>query len=156
MTTSVGTKARKKQPPLSQAPDAEDSTALFDPSLQALESICMRILESRFATGRDDIDGLTWQQRFKNVVMPISLALREYKGPRRFHNHYRHRADDDSILHPVLENPLDMLAHVCENALAACQKDLVGMYADNFIRARRILEQSLQSFLLRYRKYRGL
>jgi hypothetical protein len=152
MTTSVGTKAQKKQSSLSQSEAIENSPA-FQQSLLGLENICHRILESNFTKARDDIDGLYWQQRFKNVAMPISLALRECKGPRRFHHHYRHRADDDSILHPVMEDPLDQLAHVCDLALEACRSDLVGIYEDNFLKARRQLEHALQVFLLRYKKY---
>lgn len=154
MNNSVGTKARKKQSPLSPPPVAA-TPALFEQPLLALESACMRILESRFAGARDDIDGLYWQQRFKNIATPISLVLREYKGPRRFHNHYRHRADDDSILHPVLEDPLDMLAQVCAQALDACRNDLVGIYNENLIRQRRLLEHALQMFLLRYNKFKA-
>jgi hypothetical protein len=149
MTTSVGTKARKKQS-LSQPAPANGSP--LGQSLLSLENVCLRILESRFAKAKDDIDGLYWQQRFKNVVMPVELALRECKGPRRFHNHYRHREDDDSVLHPVLENPIDQLAHVCEDALDACRNDLVGIYDQQFIDARRTLERALQLFLVRYRK----
>ncbi len=151
MTTSVGMKARKKQSPLSSA--AVENTAAFEQSLLALENVCQRILESRFAGAKDDIDGLYWQQRFKNVATPVSIALRECRGPRRFHHHYRHREDDDSVLHPVMENPIDRLAHVCNAALDICRHDLVGVYGDNFLRARRSLEHALQIFLLRYKKY---
>lgn len=152
MTTSVGTKARKKQPALSPPP--EDIAPLFEQSLLSLENVCMRLLEGRFTSGRDDVDSLYWQQRFKNIATPISLALREYRGPRRFHNHYRHRVDDETILHPVMENPLDMLAHVCEQALTACRNDLVGVYNDKLTKHRRMLEHALQMFMLRYKKYK--
>jgi hypothetical protein len=155
MTTSVGMKARKKQSSLSQTPPILGDSPAFEQSLLGLESVCLRILESRFTKAKDDIDGMYWQQRFKNVATPISIALRECKGPRRFHHHYRHNKDDDSVLHPVMENPLATLAHVCEEALIACQSDLVGVYDDNFIRARRSLEHALQIFLLRYKKYQS-
>lgn len=153
MTTSVGTKARKKQPALSSPPPA-DTPALFDQSLLSLENVCLRILEGRFTSSRDDVDSLYWQQRFKNIAMPISLALREHRGPRRFHNHYRHREDDETILHPVMEDPLEMLAHVCDDALAACRNDLVGVYNEKLTKHRRMLEHALQMFLLRYKKYK--
>ena len=152
MTTSVGTKARKKQSTLSQ-PEYTDSSPLFEQCLLSLESVCLRILESRFAT-KDDIDAHTCEQRFKNIVTPVSLALRECKGPRRFHHHYRHRKDNDAVLHPVMENPVDMLAQVCEQALDACRKELVGVYDKNFVNARRSLEHALQIFLLRHAKYK--
>jgi hypothetical protein len=150
MNTPVRTKVQKKQSSLS--PIAVENTAAFEQSLLALETICQRILESRFTKAKDDIDGLYWQQRFKNVATPISIALRECKGPRRFHHHYRHNKDDASVLHPVMENPIDRLAHVCNAALEICQNDLVGVYDDNFLRARRALEHALQIFLLRYKK----
>lgn len=154
MTTSVGTKARKKQSSLSPATSA-NVPPLFDQTLLTLESVCMRILEIRIASEHGDVDLLYWQQRFKNIVTPVSLALREYKGPRRFHNHYRHRADDETILHPVLEDPLDMLAHVCDHALAACRNDLVGVYNNTLTKHRRLLEHALQMFLVRYKKYKS-
>lgn len=152
MTTSVGTKARKKQPALSSPP--EELAPFFEQSLLSIENVCMRILEGRFTSGRDDVDSLYWQQRFKNIATPVSLALREYRGPRRFHNHYRHRADDETILHPVMEDPLDMLAHVCDHALTACRNDLVGVYNEKLTKYRRMLEHSLQMFMLRYKKYK--
>jgi hypothetical protein len=157
MSYSVDTKARKKQSSLSAAQAAEAKVSLpFQQSLITLESVCLRILETRFASAKMDTDRLYWQQRFKNIVTPISLALNEYKGPRRFHYHYRHRADDASVLTPVFEpSPLDMLAQVCDEALAACQDELVGIYDEDIIMHRRDLEHALQMFLIRYRKYKA-
>ncbi len=149
MSISVDTKARKKQSPLSpKAPP-------YEQSLLRLESVCLRILDSQFADIRQDTDRLYWQQRFKNIVTPISLALTEYKGPRRFHYHYRHREDDESILRPVFEpSPVDMLAQVCDEALASCQQDLVGIRDADIVEQRRALEHALQMFLIRYRKFK--
>src|SRR5205085_662405 len=99
---------------LSAQPAISTTDREFEQALLSLENACMRILESHYANGRQDTERLYWQQRFKNIVTPVSLALAECKGPRRFHYHYRHRADDASVLHPVLEpSPLDTLAQVC-------------------------------------------
>ena len=125
--------------------------SLHEPLIE-LEDICARLLETRFAT-RDDSERMYWQQRFKNIVTPVSLALAEIRGPRRFHHHYRHDADDDSKLLPVLENPIDMLAHACEYALQQSSKKLSGIHDDDLIAAQRVLERSLNNFLLKYQQY---
>ena len=148
MTTSVGMKVGKKQSPVSSF------ERQFEQSLLSLENVCFNIMESRFAQDRQDVDGLYWQRRFKNIVTPLSLALREYKGPRHFHNHYRHREDDDSILHPVLEDPVEMVANVCQIALQACQSELVGIPDARMSKKARLLEQSLRNFLRVHQEFK--
>ncbi len=125
----------------------------LDESLLHLEDVCARLLEIRFAV-RDDSERMYWQQRFKNIVTPVSLALAEIKGPRRFHHHYRHDANDDSKLLPVLENPIDMLAHTCEYALQESNKKLSGIHDNDLIAAQMQLERVLNNFLLNYRSNR--
>jgi hypothetical protein len=146
---SVGTKAVKKQSAVS------DFDREFEHSLMTLESVCLNVMESRFASNRNDLDGLYWQRRFKNIVTPVSLALAEYRGPRRFHFHYRHRKDDESILHPVMENPLDTVAQVCKSALRQCQIDLVGIPDAAIGRKGRLLETALRAFLKRYAEHKA-
>src|SRR5271156_260217 len=129
MDTSVGTKAKKKQPSLSArtpqpVPVSADEHQL-EITLLSLENACMRILESDYTEGRQDTERMYWQQRLMNLTKPVSLALVESNGPRHFHQHYRHREDDETILHPVLENPLDTLAQVCRDTLKACRSELV-------------------------------
>ena len=150
MDTSVGMKARKKQPPISPAAAAPVDHR-FEMALLALENSCLRIFDVRPAD-RDDTDGLYWQQRLKNIATPVSLALAECKGPRKFHYHYRHRADDSSVLHPVLENPMDTLAQVCRDTLGACRTQLVGIQDANLNRARNMFETTLQTFLVRHKE----
>jgi hypothetical protein len=154
MSTSVGTKARKKQSPLSMplaAMTAADKD--FEQSLMSLENACLRVLEIDCSSDRHNTECLYWQQRFKNVVTPISLALVEYKGPRRFHYHYRHREDDESILHPVLEPaPIDTLAIVCKEALADC-RNLVGIQDEELVRTRAMLCSAIHHFLQLYGEY---
>ena len=77
----------------------------------------------------------------------------EYKGPRHFHYHYRHREDDESVLHPVLENPVDMLAQVCKEALKQCRSELVGLDDSDMIDRRNSIESSLAEFLQHYEIY---
>src|SRR5579872_3067515 len=125
MNTSVGMKARKKQSSLSQ-PTARTAVGRQpEVSLLPLENACVRILESDY-TGSEDEEYLYWQQRLMNFTKPISLALAECSGPRHFHQHYRHRKDDDTILQPVLGDPFETLAQACEAALKGCRNDLVG------------------------------
>lgn len=154
MNTSVGMKARKKQSSLSVSTAPAISDQELEHSLLPLENACVRILESRFGNGRQDTDRLYWQQRFKNIVTPVWLALAECKGPRRFHYHYRHRPEDETILHPVLEpSPIATLAQVCKDALDQCQTQLVGIEDDVIIETRNLLESALGNFLQRYREY---
>ncbi len=152
MSISVGMKARKKQSSLSAPPEAGSAPPL-EKSILALESACLRILENRNATGVHDTDRLYWQQRLKNIATPVSLALRECRGLRRFHNHYRHREDDEAVLRPVMEPcPITMLAQVCDHALEACRYDLLGVRDNGLNSQRRALEAALQGFLIRQRK----
>lgn len=138
-----GAKTRKKQ-----AVEPE-SDGLLENSLLVLEDICQRLLATRFAD-RDDSDRMYWQQRFKNIVTPVSLALAELRGPRVFHQHYRHDENDSSIMRPVLEDPYEMLAHTCETALKESGRKLTGVHDDDLIAAQRRLEKSLNNFLHSY------
>ena len=149
MPTAVRSKTQKK--PSAARKSAKPALNMgVEQALLALENTCMNIMESQFVHSRDDMDGLMWQRTFKNIVTPVSLALREYKGPRRFHNHYKHREDDDSVLHPVLEDPLDMLAHVCATALSSCEAQLVGLPDATLGKSRDRLESALRKFLATY------
>lgn len=147
MIASVRTKPQKKQQ--TSAPDTElaaQPPALLQ-AIMKLEGACQRILESRFSGDRRDVERLYWQQRFKNIVTPVSLALAEMKGPRRFHNHYKHREDDDAVLTPVLEDPMETLLQVSREALTHCQQDLVGIEDDSIIEKRNRLETALRGVL---------
>lgn len=124
----------------------DDANPALNEALINLEEVCASLLEKRFAV-RDDSERMYWQQRFKNIVTPISLALAEVRGPRRFHHHYRHDKNDDNVLHPVLENPLQMLAHTCEKALKESNVKLSGIHDDDLVTAQRKLERALSNFL---------
>jgi hypothetical protein len=141
------TKTQKKQPA------ASPSITSVNNALLDLEEVCARLLEKRFAV-RDDSERMYWQQRFKNIVTPISLALAEIRGPRRFHHHYRHDADNDDVLLPVLENPLEILARACEHALRESDRKLSGIHDDDLVAAQRLLEKALNRFLYSLRKNR--
>lgn len=142
------TKTQKKQPASSLYIPTHLNEALLD-----LEEVCARLLEKRFAI-REDSDRMYWQQRFKNIVTPVSLALAEIRGPRRFHHHYRHDSDDDDVLLPVLENPLEILARACEHALHESDRKLSGIHDGDFVAAQRRLEKALNNFLYSLRKNR--
>ena len=159
MSTSVGMKARKKQPSLSaraaQPVPVAANDHQFETSLLSLENACMRILEGDY-TGAEDTESLYWQQRLMNIAKPVSLALAECNGLRRFHYHYRHREDDESILHPVLEpSPINTLAQVCQDALKHCHNDLVGIQNESLLKTRRSLENALQGFLVKFREIKA-
>jgi hypothetical protein len=150
MNTSVSTKTKKKESLSAEKPQPATVVDDLRVSLLSLENACARILENDYAEGRLDSDGLYWQQRLMNIAKPVSLALAESNGPRHFHGHYRHRKDDESILHPVLEDPIEALAQTCEHALQACDSKLVGMQDQSLLRSRHMLESALQGFLNRY------
>ena len=117
----------------------------------SLENACARVMESHFSTGRNDMDGLYWQRKFQNIATPVSLALAECKGPRQFHYHYKHRADDHSILQPVMGNPLHVLAQACKEALKHAETELVGIQDEKIVRLRNLFESSLRGFLAKYK-----
>lgn len=120
MGSTVDMKLRKKQPPAAVA------AVTFEQAIMALEDICLDIRDGQFTHGKDDIDRLYWQQKLKNIAMPVSLALAEYKGPRVFHHHYKHSEDDHEVMTPVMESARDNLFDVCERALHECEA-LVGV-----------------------------
>jgi len=148
MDNSVGTKAQKKQSTF--LPDIEESRAL-EKAILSLENACVRVLDTRLSSKKDDLDGLYWQRKFQNIATPVSLALAECKGPRHFHYHYKHRKDDDTVLQPVMENPLQVLAQVCKSALEQAGTQLVGIDNAKITRMRDVFERSLRGFLAVYR-----
>ncbi len=85
------------------------SNVQFERALMELEDVCLDIKDGQFTHGKEDIDRLYWQQKLKNLAMPISLALAEVKGPRVFHQHYKHDEDDGeegSELGVIAGNPI--------------------------------------------------
>lgn len=158
MTTSVRTKAGKKQQPHQKKQPAKDAIPaydrVFEQSLMALENACALVLEQRESAFSDDPDEEFWRNTFINIATPVSLALAEYKGPRHFHYHYRHREDDESVLTPVLDNPVETLALAATEALAQCRGALAGIQNEELLNLRRALEISLVAFLSQYEQYR--
>lgn len=148
MASAVVAKKSKKQTSKSDVPRE------LEQALLALESACMYALDSQFSYEREDVEGMMWQRKFKNLVNPVSLALREYKGPRHFHNHYRHNEKDDSILEPVLDDPLETLSRVCQSALNDSQSSFGGLHDKEITASRSRLEQALRKFLAHYREYK--
>ena len=156
MPTSVGTKAKKKQ--LLKRLNTHDTTTenyhateaeqRLESAILELENICLHILDLNVLpeTG----DGAYWQQISVNIITPVSLSLIESKGPRHFHYHYKHREDDASILHPVLEDPVEMLAKVCKSSLKLCQQQFIGIQTASTSKLAHQLEMALQNFLKNY------
>lgn len=154
MISSVGTKQKKKQIAVTEKPALPVADRAFEQSLMTLENACLRVLDSRFASRSRDTDAICRYHRLKNIATPVSLALVEYKGPRRFHYHYRHRADDNAVLRPVLEpTPVDMLAMVCKDALRQSQREFGGTEDATLSRGRTLLENALLGFLDHYKEY---
>lgn len=142
MSTSVVTKPIKKPSPIGHE---------LEQALMSLESVCLTIREGDFTHGREDEDRHYWQQRLKNITTPVSLALAECKGPRHFHNYYKHRDDDNAALEPTAgPAPIVMLAWTCEKALHACE-DLVGAKGGLILENKQMLERALRRFLAVYK-----
>lgn len=138
MGSSLGTKARTKQPATS------GSAALsFEQALMMLEDICLDINGGNFTHGKEDLDRLYWQQKLKNLAMPVSLALAEYKGPRVFHHHYKHKEEDEQILTPVMESARENLLKVCRKALDQCE-NFNGMKGSKLLEEKAIFCKSLR------------
>lgn len=159
MATSVGMKAKKKQPAFPKnvtLADPKISDHKLEVAILELEDACIAVLDTPLAAMHDDAEGLYLGQLLVNIANPVSIALRESIGPRHFHYHYRHREEDASILHPVLENPIDMLAEVCATALKQCQSHLVGIADRDIARLGTMLEHALQHFLASYKQHKPL
>jgi hypothetical protein len=164
MSTSVGTKAKKKQSSLLKTGDAmefpaempEPADKELEMAMLALETVCLMVLENQLSPTPDDIEEMTSQQRLLNIVNPVSLALMECKGgPRHFHYHYRHSPHDDAILQPVLENPVDTLALACRDALKHCHEDRITLHDPDMRQARQAFQQALNGFLAIYANHQS-
>lgn len=127
----------------------------FEQVLIALEAICARILDMRIADAHDYNERLQIQQHFKNIVTPVSLALSECKGPRRFHHHFKHNENSEELLEPAANPPaLDVLSETCTEALKHCNKKLVSMQDEEFVANRNELEHALRNFVLHHRNFK--
>ena len=146
MSTSVVTSPPPKPAAKMRVRENHD----LEQALVALESVCLTIQEGEFTHGREDEDRHYWQQKLKNLTTPISLALAECKGPRHFHNYYRHRENETDALQPTAgPPPLQMLAYVCDKALHACE-DMVGAKGSLILENKSMLERALRRFLAVY------
>ncbi len=146
---------RSKLSPQAASEDATGGQVVFEQALIDLETVCARILDTRFADAHDYDERLRIQQHFKNIVTPVSLALAECKGPRQFHNHFKHADNVEALLVPA-ENPppLDILADACADALRQCQKKLVGLHDADLLTNQQHLEHALRAFLLRHGNFK--
>ncbi len=124
-----------------------ENSVIFEQALSELEDICLKVRDCSFARDKFDIEGIAWQRRFKNIITPVSIALDEYKGPRRFHFHYKHRADDETILSPVEPDAGSVLTNACKTALKRCQNELVGISEAHIAKKARALERALAGFI---------
>lgn len=160
MNTSVGTKAKKKQSSLLKntvielnPPKENEHQKALSQVMATLENVCLMVLESEFSPPIEDQTATAARQRFINVAAPVSLALMECKGgPRHFHFHYRHKPEDESVLQPVFENPIDTLALACREAAKHCHEELLGLRDQELRQARQAFQQAIQSFLGVYDK----
>lgn len=143
MGSSVDMKLRKKQSPNTA------EAASFEQALMALEDIILDIRDGQFTHGKEDIERLYWQQKLKNIAMPVSLALAEYKGPRVFHHHYKHSEDNHEVLTPVLESARDNLFNACERALYECES-LVGMKGSKLLEEKNLLCRALRQLIIAF------
>ncbi len=137
---------RGKMP--SPSPDALQARRLEQAALE-LEECIIEVLDTNRGPVFRDVDFLYFDRQLKNIAASVSLALAEYRGPQRFHNHFRHDAEDYDVLHPVYEPPLPMLVRACREALVRCN-EVVGLREQALVRLRNNLEHCLRSFLQHY------
>lgn len=161
MDTSVRTKVQARREPAAREPAARepaarkpasapsdaDATRGVEQAALVLESAVLQVLEANKGHAFHDVDFLYWSRKLKSAAMPVSLALSELKGPKRFHYHYRHDPNDHEKLYPVVGPlPVDTLARVAQQALIACN-DLVGVPDDHVRKLCDRFEQALRVFL---------
>jgi hypothetical protein len=149
MPTSVRTKVQKKQ--LAFAPAHEDvqQTKRLEQAVLDLEDAVFQVLNADKGHNFHDVDFLYWNRRLKSIATQISLALSEYRGPRRFHYHYRHDPKDFDTLYPVAgPAPLDTICRVCREGITSCA-EMVGIQDEQGLHTRNKLEQALRLFLIR-------
>jgi len=153
MATTVRTKLQKKQPPSERvafaAPGnkAAVSSRRLEQAALDLEDAVFQVMNTDKGHIFHDVDFLYWNRKLSNIATPISLALAEYRGPKRFHYHFRHDPDDYATLYPVAGPlPLETLARVCREALTNCV-EMVGIQDVVVRRERDRLESSLRAFL---------
>lgn len=143
MGVSLDTKSSKKQPASLPRDSASQS---FDRALMQLENICFEISHGDFTHGREDMDRIYWQQKLKNIAMPLSLALAEHKGPRVFHHHYKHDEKNADVLVPVMESARENLIKACERASHQCD-DMTGMKGSKLLEERALLCKAIRAVL---------
>lgn len=124
-------------------------TRRFEQAVLELEDAVYAVLDSSKGHSFHDVDFLYWDRTLKNIATPISMALSEYKGPRRFHYHYRHDPKESARMVPVMESPLLMLVRVCRDALIRCN-EMVGIDEKRISRLKSRLELSLRLVLSSY------
>jgi hypothetical protein len=139
---------RCKMPTMTKAAKAKAAQSkALEPAVAKLEAICMELLDDEFTDSRHDVERQYWQRRFKNIVTPVSLALSEYEGEARFHQHYRQSEADDEVLVPVVCDPMSQLKLACETALEHCRREFVGVEDEIVLKGQRRLEKTLRMFL---------
>lgn len=157
MGSTVRTKVQKKQPALDKPAQRTAPAALSDieqtrrleQAVMDLEDAVHTVLQHDKGHAFHDVEFLYWNRKLKSAATQISLALAEYRGPRRFHYHYRHDPKDYDALYPVAgPAPMVTLTRVCREALTQCS-EMVGIGDRHALSARDTLEQALRLFISR-------
>jgi hypothetical protein len=124
-------------------------TRKLEQVIMELEDAVFDVLHATKGHAFHDVDFLYWNRRLKNIATPISMALAEYRGPRRFHEHYRHDPDNYDTLQPVAgPSPMMTLMRVCREALTDCA-DTTGLQDAENRNCRDQLEHALRQVLHR-------
>lgn len=154
MGNTVRMKAQKKQPAFALPASDAEQTRRLEQAVMELEDAVYHVLDMNKGHSFHDVDFLYWNRRLKNIATQVSMALNECRGPRRFHQHYRHDPKHYETLYPVSgPAPLNTLARVCREALTECV-EMIGVYEPTIRAGRERLELALRAFLKRY-QFRG-
>jgi hypothetical protein len=147
MGTTVRTKVQKKQQAFVHSLEDATQSRRLEKSVMDLEDAVFHVLNADKGSNFHDVDFLFWSRKLKNTAAQISMALNEYRGPRKSHYHFRHDPKNHDSLYPVPgPTALDTLARVCREALTQCI-EMVGIQDSQVLFARSRLEHALRSFL---------
>jgi len=147
----VSTVVRKtdRRPAGRQAPLASDAARALDNAVLMLEGSVFTALDVSRTRQCHASEDIYWDRLLKRVAMPVSLAMSEYRGPRRMHHEYHPDTHTMNVTPLVSISPLALLVKVCRIALAECEEmshvSHKGVEAD-----KKELERSLRDLLHAY------
>lgn len=142
-----------KQPTPQDAAGAETFLRNLDHAVLDLEDAVFCALDINKERMIGDSEERYWDRQLKSIATPVSLALAEYRGPRRMHLEYSKDTPHHLVTLPISgEAPLSLLARVCFDSLKRCQQ-MDGVHDALVNSTKDELEHALRMFLYHYQRY---